>query len=230
MRESAGVTNVAEFIPTRESLLSRLKDWGDQESWRQFFETYWRLIYNTAIKAGLSDAEAQDVVQETVISVLKSMMDFEYRKRHGSFKSWLLQLTRWRIADHLRRRKPEVSLNARRVDQNTDSSTATEITNGLACSDDPQVGASWEHDWEANLMDVAIARVKKKVDAKQYQLFDLCVFKEWPVSRIARSMNVSPARVYLAKHRITRLVRQEVRELHTEPVQPLLPKEHRIAK
>ena len=57
-----------KFIPTRRSLLSRLKDWDNQDSWRDFFNTYWRLIYEFAAKAGLDDADAQDVVQETVIS------------------------------------------------------------------------------------------------------------------------------------------------------------------
>ncbi len=53
-----------EFIPTRDSLLSRLKDWNDRDSWKEFFETYWKLIYRTALQAGLNEAEAQDVVQE----------------------------------------------------------------------------------------------------------------------------------------------------------------------
>ena len=67
-----------EFIPTRTSLLERLKRWDDQESWRDFFNTYWRLIYGAAVKAGLSDAEAQEAVQETVIIVSKKMEDFKY--------------------------------------------------------------------------------------------------------------------------------------------------------
>src|SRR5947207_15706720 len=96
-----------ELIPTRRSLLSRLKNWDDQESWRVFFDTYWKLIYNMAKRAGLSDPEAQDVVQETVISVLKSMADFSYQKTNSSFKRWLLQLTSCRIADQLRRRKSQ---------------------------------------------------------------------------------------------------------------------------
>src|SRR6266446_1215878 len=91
-----------ELIPTRKSLLSRLKNWDDQESWRVFFETYWKLIYTTGIKAGLTETEAQDVVQETVISILKSMGDFKYQSNNASFKSWLLQLTSWRITDQLR--------------------------------------------------------------------------------------------------------------------------------
>ena len=50
-------------IATRNSLLTRLKDWDDQEGWKRFFETYWRLIYNVAIQHGLSEMEAQEVVQ-----------------------------------------------------------------------------------------------------------------------------------------------------------------------
>lgn len=58
-----------EFIPTRQSLLSRLKDWDDKASWRDFFNTYWKLIYSVSLKAGLRDEDAQEVVQETMISV-----------------------------------------------------------------------------------------------------------------------------------------------------------------
>ena len=62
-----------DLVPTRQSLLTRLKDWNDQESWQVFFETYWKLIYRAALKAGLSEEEAQDAVQETVISVARAM-------------------------------------------------------------------------------------------------------------------------------------------------------------
>ena len=67
---------VEDSIPTRYSLLSRLQDREDQDSWKDFFDTYWRLIYSFAIKSGLTDAEAQDVVQETVISVAQDIQKF----------------------------------------------------------------------------------------------------------------------------------------------------------
>jgi DNA-directed RNA polymerase specialized sigma24 family protein len=94
-----------KFIPTRESLLSRLKDWDDQESWRRFFDTYWRLIYRAALKAGLIETEAQDVVQETLISVAQKMPGFKYEPAIDSFKGWLFYQTRLRIADQFRKRK-----------------------------------------------------------------------------------------------------------------------------
>src|ERR1043165_6048157 len=95
-----------DFIPTRKSLLNRLKDSADQESWQLFFDTYWRLIYKTAVESGLTDAEAQEVVQETMIRVWKKMPTFQYDPVKGSFKSWLLHLTGWRITAQLRKRRP----------------------------------------------------------------------------------------------------------------------------
>ncbi|HYV31109.1 MAG TPA: sigma-70 family RNA polymerase sigma factor [Candidatus Binatia bacterium] len=98
-----------DFIPTRESLLSRLKDWRDDASWQDFFDTYWRLIYGVARKAGLSDPEAQDIVQETVLSVARKIEGFRYDPKVCSFKTWMLQLTRWRIINQLKRRQRETS-------------------------------------------------------------------------------------------------------------------------
>ena len=85
--------NDDEFIPTRRSLLSRLKNWEDQKSWQEFFDTYSKLIYRMAAKAGLTDAESQDVVQETVVVVAKKIPGFKYDPALGSFKSWLLLIT-----------------------------------------------------------------------------------------------------------------------------------------
>ena len=98
--------NGNDFIPTRRSLLSRLKNWDDQESWQEFFDTYGRLVYGVAVKAGLSDAEAQDVVQETIIIVARKLAGFKYDPALGSFKSWLMLITRRRIEKQLKKRMP----------------------------------------------------------------------------------------------------------------------------
>lgn len=90
--------NGTELIPTRRSLLNRLKDWGDQAGWQEFFDTYWRLVYKVALKAGLTETEAQEVVQETLLEVAKKMPGFNYDPAAGSFKSWLLHTTRWKIS------------------------------------------------------------------------------------------------------------------------------------
>jgi RNA polymerase sigma-70 factor (ECF subfamily) len=208
------MNTVNPLIPTRQSLLGRLKDWNDQESWKAFFDTYWRLIYNAAIKAGLNDAEAQDVVQETVVSVLKSIPNFQYDAQKGSFKNWLFRLTSWRIGDQFRKRRGGIDLHQREPD----TSTATAILERVADPVSLKLERTWDEDWERNLVAAAIERVKSKVDPKHYQIFDLCVVKEWPVSRIAQTLNVSPATVHLAKHRINRRIKKEIARLQTKPI------------
>ncbi len=201
-----------EFLPTRQSLLSRLKDWNDQESWRAFFDTYWRLIYNAAIKAGLTDAEAQDAVQETLISVMNSMPNFHYDSATGSFKAWLLRLTKWRISDQLRKRQREIERP--RCDSSTSDETAT--VERLPGAEEPELEAVWDEEWERNLIEAAVERVKKKVDPKQYQIFDLYVLRKWTVSKVAQTLSVNAGLVYLTKHRINRLLKKEIAYLQTK--------------
>ena len=143
-----------ELIPTRQSLLSRLRDWNDQDNWKVFFDTYWRIIYNAAVKAGLTDAEAQDVVQETVVSVMKSMPDFKYDVQKGSFKGWLLRLTNWRIADQLRKRQRGIT----RGNLEPRTSTRTATIERVADPASAQLEARWDVEWEQNLMEAAIER------------------------------------------------------------------------
>ena len=53
--------------------MARLKAKEDQGSWEEFFEIYSDLIYNVARRAGLSDADAKDIVQETTLKVYKGI-------------------------------------------------------------------------------------------------------------------------------------------------------------
>src|SRR5262245_6507304 len=93
---------IEDPLPTRYSLLSRLQNWADQDSWKDFFDTYWRLIYSIAIKSGLTECEAEDVVQETVICVARDIHTFKRDRRLGSFKGWLRNTVRWKVADQFR--------------------------------------------------------------------------------------------------------------------------------
>lgn len=202
MRPSAN-----EFIPTRQSLLCRLKNWDDREGWKEFFDAYWRLIYSVAVKAGLTASEAEEVVQETVASIAKQMPTFQYDKTR-SFKAWLLQITRWRIADQFRKRSPWESTRPLASDDSSRTSTVNRIP-----APETDLESFWNDEWQKNLVDAAMQRVKACVTPRQYQMFDLYAVKGWPVTEVARTLNVSAARVYLAKHRVSRLVREELRRM-----------------
>src|ERR1700739_1784639 len=112
----------ASLLATRRSLVERLADWGDQRRWQEFFDTYWKLIYSAARQSGLTDTEAQEVVQEAIITVAKSIDKLKYDPAIGSFKGWLLQITRWRIVDKFRKREPGDAKRPRAID---DRLTAT---------------------------------------------------------------------------------------------------------
>jgi RNA polymerase sigma-70 factor (ECF subfamily) len=206
------MNRINDPIQTRLSLLSRLADWNDQESWRVFFDTYWKLIYSTANKAGLTDAECQDVVQETVISVLKGIPNFKYDAGKGSFKGWLLRLTSWRITDQLRKRQRQIDHRKRRQETSTGTGTMERVPDPMGL----KLEAAWEEEWERNLFEAAVERVKRKVDPEHYQVFDLYAIKQWPVSKVAKTLKINSGKVYLIKHRISRLIKKEIEHLNAE--------------
>src|SRR5882724_6647379 len=105
-----------ETIKTRASLIGRIKDPESHAAWQEFHDIYASLIRWAALKKGLTEDEAQEVVQETLITVMKKIKDFQYDPARGSFKSWLLHTTYWRIHDQLRKRKHAAHQSNRRAD------------------------------------------------------------------------------------------------------------------
>jgi RNA polymerase sigma factor (sigma-70 family) len=214
---SRWILSVEDDLATRSSLLCRLQDAGDHASWQSFFDSYWRLIYNVARKAGLSDADAQDVVQDTIIAVARKMPQFRYDRSKGSFKQWLLLITRRRIQDHLRRLyrlPPFAEPNSAEQDR------ASEISSEAHLAPDAQIEAAWEYEWQQNLIQRAMARVRQRVNPKHYQVFDVCVLKRLPTAEAARMFGLAVARVYLIKHRVGLAVKQAVKELELEMEPP----------
>ncbi|HEU6449761.1 MAG TPA: sigma-70 family RNA polymerase sigma factor [Verrucomicrobiae bacterium] len=200
-----------ELIATRTTLLERLKNWDDDPSWREFFETYWKLIYGFAIRNGLNAAEAQDVVQETMFSVARNISSFEYDKNLGSFKHWLMNMTRWRIQDQMRRRGkfPEAI-------QADGAETQTQFINKIPDPASLNAQRLWDIEWEKNLLDTAVSNVKRRLDPEKYQIFDFLVNKAWPAEKVAKAFGLSIEQIYSAKHRVTELLKSEVQRIERE--------------
>ena len=204
-----------DLIPTRGSLLSRLKNWEDSESWRDFFETYWRLIYNFALRSGLTHQEAQEVVQETVVAVAKSIGRFHYDPKVCRFKTWLLGVTRSKIANQFARRARQPASAAGNSPEDSDS---TGLLGRISDERSGQWEQTWDEEWQKNLMEAAIHRVKRRVSIEQYQMFDLFVLKQWPACDVAKTLGVTIGHVYVAKHRVSKLIRQEIEALEAKGV------------
>ena len=201
--------NPDELIPTRRSLILRLRDWDDQASWKDFFETYWKLIYSVALKAGLNDAEAQDVVQETIISVARYIPGFRYDPALGSFKSWLMRITRTRIADHFRKRRFEKGGKRFPREQAMDPGQME----AYADLGDFDLEAAWNEEWERHILANALAKVRESVNPVQYQIFYLHVCKGLPARQVAASLGVKLAEVYFAKYKVGSATKKAVQQM-----------------
>lgn len=204
-----------DLLPTRGSLLARLKDWEDNASWREFFDTYWRLLYNFAVQRGLHHDEAQEVVQETVVAVARSIGKFHYDPKVCRFKTWLLGVTWSKIANQFARRARTSALAA---PSRPDDSTGTDPLERVPDEQAGQWEQAWDAEWEKHLMDAAVQRVKRQVSIEQFQMFDLFVLKQWPARDVAKTLGVSIGHVYVAKHRIAKLVRKEIEALEAKGI------------
>jgi RNA polymerase sigma factor (sigma-70 family) len=217
-----------DSIPTRASLLERLKRGEDQESWREFFDTYRRLIHGVARKAGLTETEAEEVVQDTVISVSRNLADFTYDPAVCSFRTWMLRLTRWRIIDQVRKRMPvgvQASACPPAPYQGTlkrglqpDETARTATIERIPEPTESGLESLWNEEWESAVLEAALQRVKAQVSPEQFQMFDLYALKQLPVRQVASILGVSVPRIYLAKHRVASLLRSEVKHLRAKLV------------
>lgn len=210
MEKSHFVSDPGELAPTRLSLLERLRDLDDHSSWQEFFDTYWKLIYCAAVKGGLTDADAEDVVQETIIGIARNMENFRYQPEVCSFKGWLMHVTRSRIIDHLRRaRSPRNAF----VPLPTDTKTEEASLLVSDCTTEKAFEGLWDEEWRKNLVDAAMERVKRKIAPEHYQIFYLCTVKGMAARDVGELLGASMAKVYVVRHRVARLIKREVRVL-----------------
>lgn len=195
-----------DSLLTRPSLLQGLKEGDDAQSWQDFYRIYGGLIRHFATKAGLNTDEAEEVVQETAIGVARGLPNFVYDPAKCRFKTWLLNLVKWRIQDQLRKRRPH---SDRERSSNDDTATIERIADPAEI----EFGAEWDAAWEKNLLTQALERIRDRIDERQFQVFDLNVMKSWSASEVAKTLGISVARVYLAKHRVSTLLKKEIARL-----------------
>jgi RNA polymerase sigma factor (sigma-70 family) len=141
-----------------------------------------------------------------LIAAAKNLPEFRYDPKVCAFKTYLLNLSNWRIKDQLRKRLP-----GERFKSPEDDRTGT--VERVADPAGVELERIWDQEWHTALLVAGSERAKRQVDAKQWQIFDLYVLKNWRPREVAKALGVSLARVYLAKHRVSAVVRKEVEKL-----------------
>ena len=199
-------------LPTRASLLRRVKNVQDQKSWEEFDAIYRKLIYGFAIKSGLTHEEAEDAVQETFAKLTEQLPEFEYDPERGSFKNWLRRVAHAQVVAQFRRRFKAGPPAPPRPGETTRTSTLQRAPDPSG----PELERIWDEEWGAYLIRAAEDKVKRLVDPLQFQIYDLYVKKGWPSEKVAEMFSVPVGQVYMAKHRITELLRDKLQLLESK--------------
>jgi RNA polymerase sigma factor (sigma-70 family) len=197
--------------PTRTSLPRRLANPKDAEIWTEFYQLYKKLVSGFANRSGLSRSDAEEVTQDVFNEVSTNVHAFLANPERGSFRGWLLNLTRWRVLDKLRQRQRHDKHRAPRHDEPLDDRTDTieRIPDSTLAPSD----TVWEQEWERQVLDTALENLRTRVDAHHFQAFELHVAQGLPVSRIARQLDLNPATVYVIHFRLKKQLKAEVARL-----------------
>ena len=119
-----------------------------------------------------------------------------------------MHVTRLRITDQLRKRRPGVSKKPPRSSETSRTATIERVADPVCVLE-----SIWDEEWQKNIVDAAMERVKRRVKPDHYQIFYLNVVKKLGVRKVADMVGVNVAQVYLVKHRIGTLIKKEVQKL-----------------
>lgn len=202
-----------DSIPTRASLLHRLQglqglqDLEGEQGWQEFFDIYGLFIFRNAMAAGLNEADAKDVAQQTFAAVWKGLPTFRYDPERAAFKTWLIGILKCRIADLRRKqsRRPTVTL----TDEGTGTAPLARVPDPASIEPD----ARWDAEWEVNLVRAARERVWKRLSPRDRQIYEYYELRERDPGPTAQELNISKARVYVAKYRVEKELRKEIEHL-----------------
>lgn len=199
-------------IATRWSLVERLKNWDDRASWEAFHDTYRGLILGVARRSGLSESEAQDVMQETLLAVAKKMPEFVADGKRGSFKSWLLTNVRWRITDQARKKLPGF-IEAAPLPGDERATAFIDRVPGRAHED---IEGAWELEWQRHVAGLAEQSVRQKVSTLEWQIFDLVSLRKVSAKQVGKTLGLALWKVYLYQTKVTSLLRREVKRANDD--------------
>jgi len=191
---------------TTTTLLEGLVDPRNESAWRRFYDRYTPMLLSFAKRVGLNDADAQDVVSDTLVTFLQQYRAGRYDRARGRLKSWLGGIARHKIRRCLSKGRP-VSLNA------SGSGDGPGLPEPAAVCD---LDAAFEHEWQLQRLSEALEVLRGESDPTTYQAFDLYALKNWPVDKVASFLELKPNSVYISKSRMLKRLRHILEWLTAE--------------
>jgi len=180
---------------TSITLLERLRRPDDQQAWARFVELYAPLLFHWARRAGLTEQDAADLVQDVLLLLLEKLPAFAYDPQK-SFRGWLrtVTLNRWRE----KQRKQRIPA--------TDSPDA--ILDELPAPADLE--QFWETEYRQHLVGRAIKTMQATFEPQTWNACLQMVVTGRPAAQVAAEMGISVTSVYTAKCRVLKRLREEL--------------------
>jgi len=188
-------------LHTRPSLLMRIRDRNDEESWRTFVTIYAPLVYRYCCRHGLQDADAADLSQEVMEKVARAIRSFEYQPAKGLFRNWLLTITRRQLAEFHQKiaRRPERSVGLSEVE-------------GLS-EDGDRPDADWNQDFTDRVLQVALDRSRPDFEPATWRAFESVWIENRSAAETADALALNIDLVYYSKARVLKRLKAEVEEI-----------------
>jgi RNA polymerase sigma-70 factor (ECF subfamily) len=188
---------------TRVSLLGRLRrEPFDEGAWREFVHHYGPKVHGWCRRWGLQEADAQDVTQDVLLKLADKLKTFAYDPAR-SFRGWLKTLAHHAWSDFLKGRD--------RPGQGSGDSEVLGRLATVAARDDLVRGLEEQFDHE--LLEEASCRVRLRVAPPTWEAFRLTAVEGLPGALAAQRTGLQVGQVYVAKHRVEKMLRDEIQKL-----------------
>ena len=193
---------MVETQTTKPSLLLRIRDEQDDQSWSSFEATYRPLVLGFLRRRGLQDADAADLTQEVLARVAAAIKTFEYDPAKGSFRAWLFTI----VQNSLRRFAATEQQAAR-------GSGDTRLLRVLESQPNRAAEDHWNDEYQRHLLKRAADEVCHEFQDSTWRAFWATAVEGRQPKAVAQELRLSIAAVYMARHRVTARLRERIQYL-----------------
>ena len=187
---------------TRASLILRLRNAEDMSAWEEFTEIYEPVVFRVARRRGLQAADAENLVQEVLLSVAQSVSRWVERDDRGSFHAWLLRIAHNEAVDMLSQRATRSP--GKDGEQGQKLLDATSVRNDIS--------SLIEREYERELFRMAAERVQQVVSPQTWQAFRLTEVEGQSVQQAAATLGTSTGHIYVSRSRVMARIKEFVQE------------------
>jgi RNA polymerase sigma-70 factor (ECF subfamily) len=205
-RESTSMaTHPHSDADTSLTLMMRIQqNPADPEAWDEFVQRYRPLIRAWCLRWGSQPSDADDVSQEVLLKLLKAMKTFQFDPSR-SFRAWLKTVTQNAWHDFVSARRLKLLGSDQPVDGVAD-------THDALADLEKQMDAAFDRE----LLELAMRRIEKRVKSTTWEAFRLTALENRSGAEAAARLQLPVAHVFIAKHRVQKMLEEEVRMLRRE--------------